>query len=322
MKKSLVVLAALAATSAFAQSSVTIYGRVDGMFQKAPGVGLALGNANGTSRIGFRGVEDLGGGMKAMFEFQHRFQTESGGLDGSTAARPFWQGKSTVALGGGFGTVELGRQLTAAQGPSGGLIDPWGVDTAGSIWNAPGAYQTDPINFLGGNGLGRSNVINYTTPNFGGVQAAVSIGLKDEHAPLTSVGNTKNLTSLWVGYGNGPIAAGVGFEQNRVGDKWTVLGGSYNFGVAKVNVGYGNVDIAATAGSHYTAFSIGGSIPLGATKILVGYNTSKAEGTGVKTNKLGLGAHYALSKRTTLMVNMGKPKGVSAGYDFGVSHAF
>src|SRR5688572_19055288 len=97
MKKSLIALAVLAAAgAASAQSSVTVYGRVVAAVMKTPGASARIDTTNGTSQLGFRGVEDLGGGLKATFDLRHRFATESGMNDGTVNGRPFWQGSSKV----------------------------------------------------------------------------------------------------------------------------------------------------------------------------------------------------------------------------------
>ena len=99
MKKSLLALAVLGAFAgaASAQSSVTLYGRVDLSLAKNIGSD-AKGVQNGSgSRLGFRGVEDLGGGMKAIFNIEHRFNADTGEL---TNAAKFWQGRSIVGLEG------------------------------------------------------------------------------------------------------------------------------------------------------------------------------------------------------------------------------
>src|SRR3990167_10976743 len=131
MKKSLIVLAALGAFAsvASAQSSVTMYGRVDLSVNKGVGQ-TAKGLSNGSgSRLGLRGVEDLGGGMSAFFNVEMRFDADTGGSQnfcvtptGATAApagacgvaNRFWGARSLVGLQGGFGKVSLGREYTTA----------------------------------------------------------------------------------------------------------------------------------------------------------------------------------------------------------------
>ena len=101
MKKSLLALAVLGAFAgaASAQSSVTLYGKLDLGFAKAAGSADKQVADGSRSRVGFRGVEDLGGGLKALFQFEHRFNPD----DGTVTNAAFWYGISTVGLGGSFG---------------------------------------------------------------------------------------------------------------------------------------------------------------------------------------------------------------------------
>ena len=120
MKKSLIALAVLAASgAAMAQSSVTLYGVADAAVTYVNGLdnwtGLNSG-ANKTSRLGFRGVEDLGGGLKANFVLEGGFNLDAGdGKSGGATDSGFqFKRQSTVGLAGNFGEVRLGRELTAA----------------------------------------------------------------------------------------------------------------------------------------------------------------------------------------------------------------
>ncbi|HEY1393019.1 MAG TPA: porin, partial [Methylibium sp.] len=127
MKKSLLALAVLSAFAgaASAQSSVTLYGRVDVALGKAP-FDTAKQEANGSgSRVGLRGVEDLGGGLAAVFDIQHRFNAQNGA---QTSTR-FWHGLSVVGLKGDFGQVLLGRNYTTSYTYGQVAADPWGGET-------------------------------------------------------------------------------------------------------------------------------------------------------------------------------------------------
>ena len=332
MKKTLVAIAALAATASFAQSSVTISGIMDlgVVYTSKVATGapkLALGAAN-NNRIIFSGVEDLGGGMAATFAAQVRFSPTNGTAEGSAAGvpgagtRPLFQGETRVGLRGGFGAIRLGRGLTALQAPNGGYIDPWGVSTvAGSVY-APG-YATDYI----AGGEGRTDGIFYDSPNFSGFAASVTYSPRKVATTTTS---GKGFSSVALTYNQGPIQFLVGSETNRFGDSLLNIGGNYNIGVAKLYAGYGQtkggtaaeragVAFAAgasnypftapgaqiRAGAKATAVSFGAAIPMGAATVRVGYssvNPDAAQFANTDT-KLGLGLEYALSKRTALYTN-------------------
>ena len=340
MKKSLIAIAALAATSAFAQSSVTISGVADIGLQYNNSTVNAAGVANGTganklqlgagnnNRIIFAGVEDLGGGMATTFNFQLRLDPTRGNEErgtsvigyaatGATAAtanigtsRPLFQGESTVGLRGGFGAFRAGRMLPANQQLNGGTIDPWGVSTVGG-----NPYQTGFVSDYVQGGEGRvGNAVTYWTPNFSGFQGLATLGF--DKGP-----SNKSYSSFAASYRNGPINAMLGMESNRFGDKLTNLGANYNFGVATVYAGYGAVKggtaadragatfLATAAGqqvavdSKVTILSFGANIPFGAATGRVGYanwNGNGGAAGNVKESKFSLGVNYALSKRTAI----------------------
>ena len=317
MKKTLVALAALAVTSAFAQSSVTISGVADvgitysnvkkenvfpapATFNNVNSVGIGAGNNN---RLIFSGVEDLGGGLAATFALQMRFDPATGTREVGDS-RPLFQGESTVGLRGGFGSLKLGRWLPANQQLNGGTIDPWGVTTVGSMPYAAG-FASAPQD-AGGEGRVGSSIF-YSTPSFGGFAGHLTLG--------AAKGVTgKIYQSLAGSYNNGPINAMIGYERNIQGDTLANLGANYDLGVAKIFAGYGrakggsasdragggfaaiastafigglNSGTAASTGQGQvavdgtvTSASIGARIPLGAATILVGYARVKGDVVG------------------------------------------
>lgn len=325
MKKTLIAMAAVAVSSAaFAQSSVTIDGAVDLGYVKPIGADDArLDATNGANQIRFRGTEDLGGGLKANFILAQRFSPESGGNDGTLNARPTFQGESTVGLSGAFGSVKLGRALTALQAPI-NATDPWGTLQQGSTAVLASGYATDPANNTDGAGLGRTDAIHYNSPSFGGFSVAVGLGFKQQATPAAV--QAKNLVSLYGAYAAGPLVVGAGYEQNRSADKITFVHAIYNFGVVSVGGGYSTIDLDAVAGVDRNAWNIMAMVPMGAVTIKAGYGVSENDVTGVKlTKKLGLGVDYALSKRTKIYASFGRDDArttLKSGYDIGVRHTF
>ena len=319
MKKTLVAIAAFAAVSSFAQSSVTIYGRVDAALTKPGGAPLRIDAGNGTSRIGFRGVEDLGGGMRATFDLQHRFQVETGDLDGSAGTRPFWQGNSFVGLGGSWGDVHIGRRLTAYRNVD-NVGDAFGVERVASLAASTVASDTRGTNGIGGAGLARTDQVYYESPNMSGFKAAVSLGLKTGDVNPVSTG-TAGLFSTALWYGNGPMLLAFGYESNRNKDKGYTLGGTYDFGAAKLFAGYVSNDPVGIVKATKT-LQLGVTVPVGAATIKAGYARINNPTPIADSNKLGLGMDYALSKRTKLFTNLGKVKGQSTALDMGVQHNF
>jgi predicted porin len=340
MKKTLIALAAVAATgAAFAQSSVTIDGVVElGVVRPlADNNNTRLDAANGASQIRFRGSEDLGGGLRANFALAQRLSLESGNNDGSTNGRPTFQGESTVGLSGGFGSIRLGRALTAMQGPI-NATDPWGTLTVGSTAVMTTGYYTDPNGDLNAAGLGRTDGIFYNSPSFGGFSVAATYGFKQSGTNPSSANlanNTKNMMSLYAGYSAGPLTAGVGYEQNRQDDTVTFIHGIYNLGFMRIGAGYSMVEMATTGfsptgslarGSEAKTYNLMAIVPMDAFTFKAGYGVAKNDTTNADlTKKLGLGVEYALSKRTTLYTTFGRDSVRATnktGYDVGIRHTF
>jgi predicted porin len=327
MKKTLIALAAVAATGvAFAQSSVTIYGKVNVSLEKSS-IGTkndkaALDDIHG-SRLGFRGEEDLGGGLKAKFQIEHRFRPDTGAdatfVGGSTdpvtgvvtpASSTFWNGMSTVGLAGAFGEIRLGRYYSANFLGANNKPDPFGGDGAGAL-RAVGMQTTY---------VRTANILHYSG-SFSGVNVAVSTGLKE--------GAAKAHNSIAVGYANGPLDVGVGQDKGADAGSVTNAYATYDLGVAKLAFGLGNKKNAA--GVKTEGFLLGATIPAGPGKVQVGLARAKNKTTGVVTNqKLGLGYIYPLSKRTALETTYGRDsKAVSAvtgkkqsGFDLTLHHNF
>lgn len=343
MKKTLIALAAVAATGAsFAQSTVTIDGVVElGVVRPALASnstadnGARLDAANGATQIRFRGSEDLGGGLRANFVLAQRLSLESGQNDGTANGRPTFQGESTVGLSGAFGAVKLGRSLTAFGGPV-NLTDPWGTLQQSSTSILTNGYSADPRQ-ADGAGLGRTDAIHYNSPSFGGFSGAVSYGFKNSTAAAPTL-NTDAFTSVWLAYAAGPLYIGGGAESNRRNDDATAILATYNFGAFRLGGGWGKVELAT--GNEHTNWNLMAIVPMGALTFKAGYAVS-TDDNGITTaastvsdtgdklvKKIGLGVDYALSKRTLLYVSYGRNGGTltrdnaRSGYDFGVRHTF
>ena len=319
MKKTLVALAALAVTSAFAQSTVTISGVLDvGVFYKntnkqnvfptpanfdnVSSVGMVAGSSN---RITFSGVEDLGGGLAATFAASMRFDPGTG-VNESGGNRPIFHGESTVGLRGGFGAFKMGRWLTALNQVNGGTIDPSGVTTLALLPYFAGFASS----YEAGGEARIGNALFYSTPNFGGFSGNLSLGLDKGFTGKTS-------QSISGAYNNGPVNAFVGYERNNAGDRMTQLGANYDLGVAKLYASAGRVKggsaddratqtfLAGTSSAFgfysggltngtsvgtgqgvvavdgtITTYTIAASVPLGAATLRAGYLRSKGDVVG------------------------------------------
>jgi predicted porin len=246
----------LAAGAASAQSGVTIYGLVDQAVGKNIG-SSAKGVFDSTgSRVGFRVVEDLGGGLSASFLLEHRFSPDTG-----QAASTFWKGGSWVALGGSWGKVTLGRQWSQAFLKSQYASDPFGMSTVagvnfgsvgcGGTGGCAGAFWVD-------------NAITYEQSIGGfsfGVQAA-------ERPDFTGA---KRPFNFGVSYEDGPLYVGFGHESHESvfstlgagGDaKWNHATFNYDFGVAKLVTGFGSGH--DNTGAKRRNAVVGFTAPLGA----------------------------------------------------------
>ncbi|MDD5030758.1 MAG: porin [Rhodoferax sp.] len=314
MKKSLVALAVLAASGAvMAQSSVTIGGKVFVGLVKMSDSSTKVydpGNTAG-SRVFFRGTEDLGGGLKANFALEERFNSDNG-TTGSTVRR--FHAYSTVGLAGGFGAVNFGRQYTAGFTAVNNAVDPFGGDTVAALRNIGMTTKNVRVD----------NSIRYDGA-FGGVKLAASWAT-DEGEPIVAGGAdvpfVTNPVSLALTYAGGPVAAGITYEKGGNDSKETQLFGSYDFGVAKASLGFATYDTVANVNTK--SWLLAATAPVGSGLLKAGY--ARSETAGLLTNaKFGLGYQYNLSKRTWVGVNYGKDSEVAvngSGIDFVLSHSF
>lgn len=298
---------------------MTIYGKLDQGF--ARGIGLEkfeLKQAAG-SRIGFRGTEDLGGGLKANFQIEHRFTPDDGvGVTGTVAgsdaaghsftSAPFWGGRSIVGISGGFGQIDLGRDYTAA----------FWTSLAGDVFGWDGVASNATATRAGGATAVRfANGITYTSPSFSGLTLRANATVKEGT-------ETKNGTSFQIGYANGPLSATLASEKTAAELKYTGIGAAYDLGAAKVNALIAKSETAA--GVEGDAMVLGLTVPMGAVTLKASYAT--LEVGNVKTvQQLGLGARYALSKRTDLYTSYANNSKAAAGtkkngMEFGVQHNF
>ncbi|MDP3844218.1 MAG: porin [Oxalobacteraceae bacterium] len=287
MKKTLIALAVLGSIAgvAQAQSSVTIYGKLDQGLRKVTDQKLQLTNRS-NSRLGFKGAEDLGGGLSAIFQFENRFFADTGADQG-----PLFKAQSNVGLKGNFGTVRLGRIYNPVDDISAGL-DPFGQDGIG-------AMQTNALLRVRQN-----NSIRYDSPNFSGfgVQAIYQLDEEDT-LPVVQQNDGYGVSAT---YNNGPITAAAGW--NRVAntndsDYWNI-GGGYAFGPAKIIALYEDAEINTNNTDQKNAL-IGLAYNIGAGTINASFGRLKTETatTSFADKKLALGYTHNLSKRTSLYAN-------------------
>ncbi len=304
MKKSLIALAALAFVgAASAQSSVTLYGIADIWVGKPEGGKIQAGSGGvDESRWGIKGSEDLGGGLKAVFNFESGFSLANGAVAGTLFNRI-----ATVGVEGNFGTIKAGQNFNA-------LYDIFGTANSGfySALSANGVWLNTYTDRAAAQ-------LYYATPEIAGFSGALSTQLNGN-----TVNGTKKVSALHVKYNNGPIYAGLGYENDKgIGRKGTLLNGSYDLGVAKLLGSYYTTKAFGTT-AKVNSYQLGADIPVGAALTLsVGYASSKPTG-GKSATGFGVAAAYALSKRTTVYGGLRATNNV-AGSDLwavGVNHKF
>ena len=313
MKKSLLALAALGlfAGAASAQSSVTLFGIVDAGVARltaktSAGSKSITGMTNSglnSSRLGFRGVEDLGGGLRAGFHIEGQVFNDSG--DGRGTGLPFdFQRRSTVSLMGGFGEVRLGRDYTPTFSNV-SAYDPFGT-------NGVGTSMATSMLFGLGIATGQSNTrqnnsIGYFLPgNLGGFTGNFQFGFAE------NVSGTRKANQYFgarLGYAAGPLAVTAAYGDNTAAVKandvqYMSIGASYDVGVVKP-MGYFARE-KADGGARIDAYLIGATVPLGQGELrasVARYDLKKnAQGLNSRNDwdKYAIGYGYNLSKRTQL----------------------
>ena len=351
MKKSLLtaaLIAGFAATAAHADNSVTLYGVVDGgvNYQSFDGsvngknidndyVGMADG-INSGNRWGLKGTEDLGNGLKALFQLESGFSLGTG-MSGQ-GDRLFGR-QATVGLqSDGWGKLELGRQTNIASKYFAGIATPFGTDFGqagvGSAFSAAGSHRLD-------------NMIMYQTPTIAGFQLGLGYSFNaDGNQQISSDGSQKNTRSWTTGlrYGNGPLAAALVYDRYKSPDSETdvndrgvsvnswSLAASYDFKVVKVYAAGGQTrngwfsSNSSLNGASYlkdnsanissfdvndnlkvNSYSLGVSAPVGANgEVMASWMMADIKDSGIhnwgsnKQNVYSVGYTYALSKRTNV----------------------
>ena len=272
--------------AAVAQTNVTLYGIADvAVAAENDGtdnvVKLSSGNQS-SSRLGFRGTEDLGGGLKAFFNLEAGIAIDTGAADAVLFGR-----RSVVGLEGSFGTLVLGRDYTPIAAGVAAATDILGQSFFGG----------DLSSFTTGRLTRRlSNSVNYRTPSFGGVKASLAYGLGEK-----ATGPSGDFLGLAVDYASGPLFLGAGYHTiKRVAtgdDKEYAVGAGYNFGAFDVKANYLVADPEG-ANNKFEQFNIGASVGVG-TGRLYGNLQQNREG-GAKGNGFAVTYSYPLSKRTNL----------------------
>ncbi len=352
MKKSLLALAVLGAFAgaAQAQSSVTIYGIIDTGVVYQSKVATATGGTGSKfsvnsgviqgSRIGFKGAEDLGGGLSAVFNLEAGFSNDTGALDDSKTSNTLFRRKSVVGLTGNFGSVLVGRQTDFAD-----TISAYTSVKDFGGWTSNAGSGLDRLQ-----GTRTNNSVSYTTSNLNGFTGNLMYGF-GETAGQTSAGQAFGIGGK---YDNGPLGLGINYYQSKAGttpadtsllaatgtnqytngnstgssaQKVLNVAASYQFGPARVYGNYSRVKQDLNTQANLTAAGVGSLSTLSnrtlaaSTKadiyeigtaysltpslnLLAAVDHTRANFDGVsnkaKLTQVSLGTDYWLSKRTDL----------------------
>lgn len=328
-KKNLVAAAALLALvgAAQAQSSVKLYGYLEtavGSFKPVDGKSATKVQSGDmmTSFIGFSGVEDLGGGLKAEFLLE-TFVGVDNGANIQNQGKQFWSRGSWVGLSGGFGKVIVGQYDTPLF-VSGLTYNPFGSSmtyspTMRQYYNLGSTASSKNVN-LSKADTGWINALTYETPNIAGLTGTLQFAPKE-----SSNGSDSNSYALGLAYNAGPLSAMLTYtdagktsasasqvtaDAFPTAFKATTLNGSYDFGVLKAFAQYSRFKFDSkslqsvgdlTAVNKATSYQLGVSVPVTASgSVLASYGAAKYKqpGDDASNKILSLGYDHALSKRT------------------------
>ena len=364
MQKKLIALAlaGMVAAPAIAQSNVTVYGIIDtfigyGNAGDTKFSGLSNGMLNGP-RIGFKGTEDLGNGLKAKFVLEQGFSSDDGEPNSSKQFhRQAWAG-----LEGGFGLVGLGRQYAPGyysyrnDPMQAGPMDPRAIVIGGST-NALGATSSRALQIQSGSRQRWDNSINYQSPNWSGFSAQViyAFGSTEQETDVAGAFIDKeddNQLGVGLNYANGPLnvdyvyvnSGAVATSATPAGRALDIdehyLGGTYDFGMVALSASYqvANVeDVVGTGDDNVNVWQVGVIVPVGMGNVHFAYAARDDDADEANSKSYGLMYTHNLSKRTIAYVaanrttnddNVGRgalvgEAGESANaFGLGIRHAF
>jgi len=319
MKKTLVALAALAATGAFAQTSVTLYGVIDAGVASLKNVGDGTKNATvmtdgalSSSVWGLRGSEDLGGGLKANFNVESDLSMNNG----THSSAGFWRRASNVGISGNFGAIDVGVKLNPVIATNGALMT-----TAGN------SVSTMTSGAFGFSDFYTRNALTYTSPSVMGLVAQAQKGLSQ------TANNGGDMTAFSLAYTNGPLELRYASQDRKgpvstSGAVYSVSGlaatadgnKKTNIMGAKFTMGNWKLAIANYENKYVTtaAAAINGEIQNKGTGMSASYQvnaqtsigaarmTGKTTGQDSNSTLTHLQARYELSKRTQLYTVWGQ----------------
>ena len=330
------LLLALMPLAGWAQTTVTVYGRADvGIDSTKTGSDSIVQMRDNASRFGFRGVENLGDGMRAMFGIEAGVS-----LDTGAATTPMYR-NSYAALGGSFGTVAVGRLDSA--NPTGSPLYSLVTRNTAFVVHDAGATATGTRVLNARNRT--SNSIGYSSPDLGGATVMARYYFNGFDVPITTTGPIKSESDikqldLGVNYKMGPLGLGVGYGQDSVAgglannnfDKKAMAVLAYDFGGVKTYGIYGR-DLyknTATTRRDVNFWLLGVNYEAGTNSVTANY-MQRAVQADVKgtLKKFQIGYAYKMSKRTQVYAiydrddpNSNVSNDVIRNVSFGIRHDF
>ncbi|KQQ88923.1 porin [Massilia sp. Leaf139] len=280
---------------AHAQTNVTVYGIMDAAVAvedtDAPGekrrTVINSGNQS-SSRLGFRGTEDLGNGLKAIFNIEAGVALDTGAADSALFGR-----RSVVGLQGNFGQITVGREYSPIASVA-AATDVFGQGFYGSNLSA---FTTNRLTRR------LSNSVNFKSNPMSGfsVLAAYSAGER------TTGGPDGNLLGVALEFANGPFYLGAGYHVfERVAlddDKEIAFGAGYKIGAFDLKANYLSADQAG-ANNEFEQINVGAAYTMGSNKFFVNLQRNEIE-SGARGNAWAVAYTYALSKRTNVYTSYG-----------------
>lgn len=323
-------------------TTVTPYAMVDIGVSDTKGLNSTIGrDASNNDRLGFRSATKLGEGFFATTGFQHRFDPNTG--TNENTGRPFWQGESRIGLKSDqYGWLRLGRGLTPVQDPN-GSVEPWGVATVGNLQDLLTAYyvsQEDTTQrynpygaspgVLSNGGAGRwDNGVFYDSPTYGGFYTKLAYQVGSGSTPPQGGKSNSFPFGAAVIFADQRLTGFVGYENNNRNTRYIQLGGTYDFGVAKVMASWAKnthpadpvnagvtVNSIAIPGAAITGAGFGVHVPIGdKIKLITGYAEARSDAPGAVSAKKGaVGVRYTIIPGTWVYSNVanGRALGSSA----------
>jgi predicted porin len=318
MKKSLLALAVLGASAgaAQAQSSVTIYGIVDtGVVYQSKaaisggGTGSKFSLNSGViqgSRLGFKGAEDLGGGLSAVFNLEVGFANDTGALQGSDAATGsnLFRRKSVVGLSGNFGSVLLGRQTDYAD-----TISAYTSVQDFGGWTGNVGHNLDRLE-----GTRTNNSVSYTTTNLSGFTGNLIYGF-GETAGQTSAGQA---FGGGLKYDNGPLGLGLNYYQSKANGSSPAADTSL---IAATSTTASVNTLAGSAGNTaYKGWNLVASYQFGPARVYGNWSRVKQDlNTQANLTSVGVGSLTSLTNRTLARSNKADVYEIGTAYSLSPS---